>query len=201
MALKTFVKISNVSNLSDARYCAGMMVDVIGFNIDTTTDSFVSEGDFGEITDWVAGVAFAGEFYGAGVDEIRGTIKKYPVDYVEIDDLRLVEKVGILGKPLIVRLNLNSETDMSELKSNLGYLDELASMVLLKSSNPDFFEQLDSRIGYYNGNLKFLKGYGIATTESLERFPGLELEATEEDRPGYKDYGQIMDVLEMIEEE
>lgn len=34
MALKTFVKISGVNNLSDARYCAGMGVNQLGFNIE-----------------------------------------------------------------------------------------------------------------------------------------------------------------------
>ena len=29
---------------------------------------------------------------------------------------------------------------------------------------------------------------------------GLELEATREEKPGLKDYGEIMDVLELLEE-
>lgn len=201
MSLKTFVKISNVSSLSDARYCAGMMVDVIGFNIDPTTGTFVSEGDFGEITDWVAGVKFVGEFHGAGIEEIRDTVKRYPVDFVEIEGVDLVEQVGLLGKPIICRLTINSETDLKQLKSNLSYLDELVKMVLIRSQNPELFEKLDAQIGYYNGNIKLLKGYGIEAEAGLGSYPGLELEASEEDRPGYKDYGQIMDVLEVIEED
>ncbi|MEO9484635.1 MAG: hypothetical protein ABJG47_14350 [Ekhidna sp.] len=201
MSLKTFVKISNVTNLSDARYCAGMMVDVIGFNIDSTAQSFVSAEDFEEITNWVAGVKFAGEFHGSGIEEIRNTVSKYPIDLIEIDDLNLVEKVFLLGKPLIVRLNINTDSEFRELKSTLSYLDELAKMVLIKSENDALFDDLDSQIGYYNGNLKLLKGYGVTTKKSIGRFPGLELEASKEERPGYKDYGQIMDVLEMIEED
>ncbi|MEP1032439.1 hypothetical protein [Ekhidna sp.] len=201
MGLKTFVKISNVSNLSDARYCAGMMVDVIGFTIDPTAKSFVTEADFGEITDWVAGVSFAGEFHGANEEQIRETVKKYPVDYIEIANLNLVEKVGLLGKPLIVRLSITTEAEFNELKSTLSYLDELAEIVLIKSSNPDLFEKIDSQICYYNGNLKLLKGYAINSERALDKFPGLELEATKEERPGFKDYGQIMDVLELIEED
>ena len=201
MGLKTFVKISNVSNLSDARYCAGMMVDIIGFNIDFNTDSFIAEEDFTEITEWVAGVKFVGEFHGAGVDTIQNALMKYPVDYVEIDDINLVEKVGLLGKPLIVRLNIESEIELNQLQSHLSYLDELAKIVLIKSGNPLLHDQLDVQIEYYNGNLKLLKGYGVTPLKTLAKFPGLELEATEEERPGYKDYGQIMDVLEVIEEE
>jgi phosphoribosylanthranilate isomerase len=31
MPLKTFVKVGCITNLSDARYCAGMGVDMLGF--------------------------------------------------------------------------------------------------------------------------------------------------------------------------
>ncbi len=201
MSLKTFVKISNVSNLSDARYCAGMMVDVIGFNVDPSSDSCVSESDFTEITEWIAGVSFVGEFTNANDDQICETIKNYPVDYIEIQNIDLVEKVGLLGKPLIFRLNVETKEDLSKLKSTLSYLDELVKIVLLKSQNQELFEELDSQIGYFNGNPKLLKGYGVKTSEEMAKLPGLELEATKEDRPGYKDYGHIMDLLELIEED
>ena len=200
MALKTFVKISNINNLSDARYCAGMMVDVLGFNIDPESDSHVREDDFNEITEWVAGVKFAGEFHGATTEQIKESLKNYPVDYVEIDDLDKVEKVGLLGKPIIFRLSIENAEDLTNMKSTLSYLDELVKMVIVQSENDQLFDQIDAQIGYYNGNLKLLKGYGISEDESLGNFPGLALEATEEDRPGFKDYGQIMDVLELIEE-
>lgn len=201
MALKTFVKISNINNLSDARYCAGMMVDILGFNIDPNSPSNVAEGDFAEITEWVAGVKFAGEFHDASISQIKNTIKNYAVDYIEISNLDIVEKVGLLGKPIIFRLSVNSEEDLSKMKSTLSYLDELAKLVMVQSNDQNLFDQIDAQIGYYNGNLKLMKGYGIIENESLGNFPGLALEATEEDRPGFKDYGQIMDVLELIEED
>ena len=34
MSLKYFVHVSSISNLSDARYCSGMMVNSLGFNLD-----------------------------------------------------------------------------------------------------------------------------------------------------------------------
>lgn len=201
MTLKTFVKISNVSSLSDARYCAGMMVDVIGFNIDPSSDHHISLEDYSEITEWVAGVDFAGEFQNASLDQIKQTIKNYPISYIQIKDLSIVEKVNLLGFPIIFELKINSEAELSKLKSNLSYLDELVKIVIIKSENEDLFEELDSRIGYYHCNFRLVKGFGIKEMEHLHKFPGLELEATKEDKPGNKDYGQVMDVLEAIEED
>lgn len=201
MALKTFVKISSITNLSDARYCAGMMVDVLGFNIDQTSQECISKEEFTEITEWVAGVQFAGEFHSANADQIKDALKDFPIDYIEIANLELVEKVQLLGKPIIFRLTINDEHDLDSLKSNLSYLDELASFVIIKSNNPMLHDQIDAQIGYYNGNLTLLKGYGIQPSPIIHKFPGLEMEATKEDRPGFKDYGEIMDVLELLEEE
>ncbi|GAB4229059.1 MAG: hypothetical protein Tsb0034_00560 [Ekhidna sp.] len=201
MALKTFVKISNISNLSDARYCAGMMVDVLGFNVDGTTDNYVSEGDFAEITEWVTGVQFAGEFHNASLEEIKKAVQLYPIDLIELKELDLVEKVQLLGKPIIFRMTISNQDEVATIKSTLSYLDELAKYVVVKCDLPDLHAQIDEQIAFYNGNLKVLKGYGISPTPDLGNYPGIELEATEEERPGFKDYGQIMDVLEAIEED
>lgn len=201
MALKTFVKISNVTNLSDARYCAGMMVDVIGFNIDPSSDQQIPIGDYTEITEWVAGVDFAGEFTNASLDQIKDSIKNYPISYIQIEDLSIVEKVNLLGYPIIFKLKIDTDAELSKLKSNLSYLDELVKIVVIKSENEQIFEELNSRIGYYNCNFRLVKGFGIEEIENLHKFPGLELEATKEDKPGNKDYGQVMDVLEALEED
>ena len=48
MALKTSVIINEVINLSDARYCAGMGVDYIGFRIDENHDKYVDLENFNE---------------------------------------------------------------------------------------------------------------------------------------------------------
>jgi phosphoribosylanthranilate isomerase len=199
MALKTFVKISNVSSLSDARYCAGMMVDVIGFNVDPSSDSHIALADYTEITEWVAGVDFVGEFEKANLEQIKHTIKNYPLSYIQISQIDLVEKVNLLGYPIIFKLNVNTESELSELKSTLSYLDELVKIVIIKSENEAIFDELDSRIGYYHCNFRLVKGFGITSMEHLHKFPGLEMEATIEDKPGNKDYGMVMDVLEAIE--
>ncbi|MFM1835376.1 MAG: hypothetical protein RJA04_63, partial [Bacteroidota bacterium] len=48
--LKTLVKVSAITNLSDARYCAGMGVDLLGFPLGK-----ISIDQFTEIRNWLAG--------------------------------------------------------------------------------------------------------------------------------------------------
>ena len=42
MSLKYFVHVSSISNLSDARYCSGMMVDSLGYNLDENSNNILS---------------------------------------------------------------------------------------------------------------------------------------------------------------
>ncbi|MEP1095776.1 MAG: hypothetical protein ABJG78_11745 [Cyclobacteriaceae bacterium] len=199
MSLKTFVKISNVSSLSDARYCAGMGVDILGFNIDPTSSAQIDPSDYKEITDWVAGVEFAGEFDLASADEIKSTMKDYPIHYVQVTNLDVVEAVGLLGVPIIFKAQVDSDEDLSRLSTTLSYLDELASIVIVKSENPAMEEKLDEAITFYNGNVKLVMGYQVRPSDSIHKFPGVEMEATREEKPGFKDYGEIMDVLEALD--
>lgn len=199
MALSTFVKISNVSSLSDTRYCAGMGVNILGFNIDPAAENHIEAADFKEITDWVAGVEFAGEFHSGSLEDIKGALQDYKIDWIEISSTALVESVALLGKPILFKIEVNTEEEVKKLKSTLSYLDELVKIVVFKSSNSALHDQLDGMIAFYNGNLKLVKGYGVVASDDIHKFPGLELEATKEEKPGFKDYGDIMDVLEVLD--
>ena len=201
MSLSTYVKIGNVSNLSDARYCAGMGVDVIGFPIDGSGQQGLTSEKFLEITEWISGIQLAGEFTDVSIEDIKLALQSYDLDIVEINQINIVESVNLLGKPIFFRITLENEEDMAKLKSRLSYLDELVDSIIIRSSNPSLYDEIDEFLRYYGGNLRILKGYGISTDKvpDLDCFKGIELVATEEERPGFKDYGQVMDVLEALE--
>ena len=94
MSLRTFVKVSSVNNLSDARYCAGMGVNLIGFNIDPESEDPVSPADYQEITEWISGIDFAGEFETDNVTVIRNVVNDYKVEYIQVSHLQLLHEIG-----------------------------------------------------------------------------------------------------------
>ena len=53
MALKTFVKVSGINNLSDARYCSGMEVNQLGFSIEPSSPNYTDPEKFKEIKGWL----------------------------------------------------------------------------------------------------------------------------------------------------
>ena len=48
MPLKTIVKVGSITNLSDARYCAGMGVEMLGFNVVAGHESFIDAKKYQE---------------------------------------------------------------------------------------------------------------------------------------------------------
>lgn len=184
MALKTFVKINSVNNLSDARYCAGMNVNIIGFDVDS-----VNSEQFKEITSWVSGVEYAAE-----VNEMKeGLLESYDVEYLESknqDDLiHSSENIKTIYRTNVE--GLNSEiSDKIDLILITGEGDISKSDIdLIKSKVDDF---------------KILLGYGI-NEQNVDRILsetnayGIALSAGDEIRPGYKDYDELADILEALE--
>jgi len=203
MALKTFVKVGNITNLSDARYCAGMGVDMLSFPIANELDNKISSEEFADITTWVSGPKFIGEFGMASLEEIKSALLDYNLDGIETHDLDLVEPIQLLGKEIVFKLEINQEQDVTKIKSKLSYLDELAKMVVLVCEKADLFPLVDDQILYYGGNLQLVKGYDVSSQKikELTAFRGLEIMGSPEERPGFKDFGDVMDLLELLEDD
>src|SRR5690606_31205998 len=102
MALKTFVKISEVNNLSDARYCAGMGVNLIGFSLDPTNPKAVTPEQFSEITGWISGVKLVGEFYESSPLVIKELLGAYAVDYLQIKSVEELDYLSTVNIPILL---------------------------------------------------------------------------------------------------
>lgn len=61
MPLKTLVKVGKITNLSDARYCAGMNVDMLGFVTVESRENYLPVKDYQDIRGWVSAERHSGE--------------------------------------------------------------------------------------------------------------------------------------------
>ncbi|MFT4030965.1 MAG: N-(5'-phosphoribosyl)anthranilate isomerase [Siphonobacter sp.] len=194
MALRTLVKISNITNLSDARYCAGMGVEWLGFSMDD-----IALDRFTEIRSWLAGVSIVGETNSRDLDTIEQLTTTYQPDILQISHPEILVAVKKLGLPVILKLDL-AEGLPTALPETEYYL--------IDHSDP--FAHLDAPTMGYIDQFAFqhptLLGFGITefnVLEALEQLPvkGIALTGGEETRPGFTEFGEMMDILERIEEE
>ena len=192
--LRTKVILSQVTNLSDARYAAGMGVDFIGFSIDPENPNFVTATHVNAIADWLSGVSFIGEL-GKGVTDTSD----YKIDYIQISN---TNDLSSLEEPIIeLTLTKNNKTEISE---SIDQLMTQASFFIIKikadelQSTKDMLSEINTKAECYiatdfnESNLDLV----------LETKPkGIVLYGTQEEKPGLSNYDGIADVLELLEEE
>jgi len=194
MALKTFVLISTVNNLSDARYCAGMDVDLIGFNMEEGNANYIAPETFKELTEWLSGVDFVGEFENTDSDEIETVLKEYGTDFVEVRNPELVAALKDNGRTVILRQSIEG-VDIGDAKPNF---------VVLESEQSEVSSEHIEKIKKLAAEHKVLIGFGV-NDQNVEQLLsessayGVALRGGDEIKPGYKDYDELADILEALE--
>lgn len=198
MALKTFVKVSSVNNLSDARYCAGMEVNLIGFNLEEDNKNYISPDNQKELAEWLSGVQYVGEFENYSAEKVQSTIENYSLDYIQVEAISDIETLSTLGMPIILKIDI---TKLDHLQKDLPIA------YLLVTSEDDQIDdgQMDA-IKNSSASYKILLGFGIdhqnvETVLSKTQVAGIALQGGDELRPGYKDYDELADILETLEVE
>lgn len=202
MALSTYVKLSTVTNLSDARYAAGMGVDALGFRLEEGQPGYVNPTQFHGITEWLAGVALVGEFLGTDPSLIREAAQEYSLDYLQVEKVEYLAELEGASVQLVVRLdpkNLENRNDLTE------YLTELSSKVAWILIEPEGeYSNLELKEKLTSLDLPLVIGFDVAV-DTLKSFhtgiKGIALKGGEEERPGFKDYEEMMDILESLEVE
>lgn len=203
MALQTFVKINHITNLTDARYCSGMMVNLLGFSLHPTDPNYIHPDRFKEISGWVSGVDFVGEFTGNLDMDILDVLKDYPeINWVEHDRFEDIEKLIDKGLSLIYRGNLpeliHLEPEVSDLISKLGIILHVI---------PESDELTDSEkesISTLSSKCKVILGGAINSENVLELIQdlnlyGISLNGENEIKTGLRDFDQMAEVLEKLE--
>ncbi len=185
--LITKVKVGQVTNLSEARYCAGMGVDFLSFPM-----ASVDPKTYQEITGWVAGPKFGIEADSKSIS----LVQEYKTDFIEININQMDGCSGV--ENLIVKLETSEwETKKPTLllsKENILYLE------LRISSLDDFTLGIINEI---TEDFKILlKPSSKINLDEVLKLPidGLSFDGNAETKPGLKEY-PLSEILEKLEAE
>ncbi len=206
--LSTIVKISNVTNLSDARYCAGMGVEMLGFSLDPDGQNYVSPARFSEIKGWLAGVSLVGETDLTDLALIREVVKDYDIDMLQVGS---PEILPLLAAELEMKMLLRVNTDLllpGDLSSLITrYAGNVAYFVLESDTGgaepgAELTAEMRTLTQIYPvlyGLERDQQAAGVAELIETWGLKGIAIRGGEEIRPGYKDFGAMMDILEALE--
>lgn len=179
--LKTLVKVGEINNLSDARYCAGMGVELLGFALKHPNRKTISKEEYIAITGWLSGPKLVGEFIDTSDKVIVDYDQTLSFDYIQTNDAEQATRLKAQGKKVIF------------LYKGIGSVPEV-DYVLIEAevSIDDLVGQHDVLVGteITLDNLDGLLDSGIK---------GVNLKGGDEERPGYKNFDELADILEALE--
>lgn len=205
MALKTFVKLNGITNLTDARYGSGMYVNLLGFDLNPLSSSYVNPELYKEITGWVSGVEFVGEFSSNSELNLLETLQEYPsITWIEYDQLDVLSSLAGSQYSLIYKIALSDlitlkDRELEQLQSSGIILHVFSEEINLSEDQISVVKQISLRC-------KVLLGAGINEGNILRLVDetgiyGISLSGGEETKPGLKDLDELADILEQLETE
>lgn len=167
MQLKTKVFVLEINNLSDARYCASMGVDTIGFT--TEGEKSISKEEMLAIIQWVSGVKI-------GIE-------------INVEDQSMYQFIEENGIEVIISSN----------KEILNHFSNKTTIAKGFTSDQSTYSYLNKHIDQKNLIVDAPAVKDILTTLSNSKVNGLVLKGGEEERPGYKTFDELADILEALE--
>lgn len=191
--LRTKVILLNVTNLSDARYAAGMGVEFIGFSINPVSNHYVTATDVNTITDWLSGVSLVGDLGGSMAD-----YSDYKVDYLLTSNLEMVKE---LEEP-VLSLPITHDNTESVREVMQQHASEVSFFILRVAK--DDFQTLENSISMLNAEFNCYLSMDF-DEHNLKRVlttkpKGIVLYGSHEEKPGLSNYDGIADILEMLDE-
>ncbi|MBX2963214.1 MAG: hypothetical protein KF687_11930 [Cyclobacteriaceae bacterium] len=196
MGLKTTVKVGSITNLSDARYCAGMGVDLLGFNAVPGNPDYILPIQFQELRGWFVGPEVVIEVYRVDQPKVfEELLHNYQPDMVELSCHELL-KLRPREIPVILRI------EPEQFHSQAAVLRDYKSIVRYLQLPANIDESLLTEImSQYKVLIEAAENDSFI--ELVSRYPqlGLALKGSDEERAGFKNYDQLASVLEQLEED
>lgn len=132
---QTKVKICGITNLEDARFASGALVDYLGFIFTEKSKRYIDPEKAGAIINWVEGPEKVGVFMNQPLDDVNLLAKFSGIDYVQLHGQETVEYCQLIEKPIIKVIHVGEITIREELEASVALYSEVAEFLLFDTQN------------------------------------------------------------------
>jgi phosphoribosylanthranilate isomerase len=209
--LKTKVKASSITNLTDARYFAAWEVEWLGFNLEAGSEDYIEPKNMNAIKEWVDGVKIVGEFNLPDLETVKSAIEVLEIEQAQVGPFTDYNTLKSISELLPVMQEIVVEKDTS-LDSLRPIFDQNADMVEVFILNFDkngidwafirqnLLEELKELIQEHPIllSLNFDEKNIDSILEELQPL-GINVKGGEEEKVGYKSYDELDEIFEKIE--
>ncbi|MBK6903685.1 MAG: hypothetical protein IPH04_13010 [Saprospirales bacterium] len=214
--LKTLVKASSISNLTDARYFSAWEVKWLGYCLDPDSPDFVRPDQLQAIRSWVDSVELIGEFGNQALPDIVQTAATLQLDAIQLSRTLPTEWLPELPDlPVIQELVLTHDISAQTLHSQLMAYGPYVSYFLLDftRNGPTWAEIQEEHSQLPVGLLRsFCNDFPILlafdwTPDNLEEVlyhiapSGISIKGGAEEKVGLKSFEEMDRIFELLQEE
>lgn len=204
MGLTIPVILNSVNNLSDARYAAGMGVDLMGFEVEEGVDRYVSPDLFKAITAWLSGVQTVASVSVLNPGTLAFIQEQYQPDFIQFESIEGISQSDVSAIACIQKIVIPPGKELEVLAQVKQHMYDEANFILLELSDWAEWQKHTEIISEVNSHHTILwalpiEKEDVAVIQSLD-LKGIALKGGDEQRPGWKDLDQLIDILEALEE-
>ncbi len=182
------VLIYNISNLSEARFCAGMGVSHVAFALNPKDECFIGYSKIAEIKNWLSGV----EIGGICTDD---NMVSKDIENLELDFLVYPSN---LESPVISQFEgyfIKEFKNISDFIADPGAAD--LRILKLESNELADYKPVNSDSVFI---LTDWNTENLALLGNLPHNLGIAIRGSSEERPGFLNYNNTHDILEFLDD-
>jgi phosphoribosylanthranilate isomerase len=210
--LKTKVKASSVTNLTDARYFAAWETEWLGFNLNTGSEHYIQPNNMKAIKEWVDGVKVVGEFDLQDAEDILAAADLLELDAVQVGTFATQDTLQALHDqevPIIKEVVVQSLSELDAIAARMQAEEAWVDYFLLDfEKNGISWPEVESES---LATLKHLaEAYPLLITieldaqqlnKLLEAVPirGISVRGGAEEKVGYKSFDELDELFEELE--
>ena len=210
--LKTKVKASSVTNLTDARYFAAWEIEWLGFNFDTGSEAYIQPQVMQAIKEWVDGVRIVGEFSLQPAGEILQAADLLELEAVQLPmftDTDTLQELHRAEVPVLLEVILETPGELATAGGRMEEQEPFVVAFLLNfDKNGIGWEHLDEQARQQLRSL--CRDYPIilsmdfdaaALEEVLESVQpyGINVRGGAEEKVGFKSFDELDELFEGLE--
>jgi phosphoribosylanthranilate isomerase len=204
MGLTIPVILNSVNNLSDARYAAGMGVDLMGFEVEEGAERYVNLDLYKAITAWLSGVQTVASVSLLNPDALAFLQENHQPDFIQFESVEGISQSDLSDIACIQKITVPAGQELAVLKEIKQQMYDEANFILLELSDWTEWKNNTEIIAEVNKHHTILWALPI-DKEDIEliqniRLNGIGLKGGDEQRPGWKDLDELIDILEALEE-
>lgn len=190
MRFLTKIKLSRITNLSDARYAAAAGFEAISFCFDQTDPRFISPVVAKQIIEWTSGIECIGEFHGDKPDIINEVVQLIGLHKVQLRGDYTTEEINSIQVPVILEMD----------ETPVAVLPERVEAVQVVVHTSEAWKYMVA--GQTSVSLILAPTFEAPALikQLLEEAPpySLSLTAGDEDQTGMRDFEDLDKLLELL---